>query len=150
MSMLNAKFGRVIRDRRRQSELTQQEVAHRIGTSTPYVGHLESGKRHPSDKVLGQLAEVLALDPRELFFLSNPVALEFVTPKNKLTKQSVWEQLRKGTRFRRLHKVSDEEVDMLSRLARMGEINSPRDFVYVVPSQNLIGADSLVVSLVWR
>jgi len=93
---------------------------------------------------------VLALDPRELFFLGNPVALEFVTPKNKLSKQSVWEQLRKGTRFRRLHKVSDEEVDMLSRLARMGEINSPRDFVYVVPSQNLIGADSLVVSLVWR
>src|SRR5713226_9136827 len=116
-------FGQVIRERRRQHDLTQQEVAHRIRTSTPYIGHLESGKRHPSDKVLGQLAEVLALDPRELFFLGNPRALEFVRPKDKLTKQSAWEQFRKDARFRRLHNVSDEEVDMLSRVALMGEIN---------------------------
>jgi len=37
-------FGQVIRDRRRQLDLTQQEVARRIKTSTPYVGHLESKK----------------------------------------------------------------------------------------------------------
>ena len=65
-------FGQVIRERRRQLDLTQQEVGRRIKTSTPYVGHLESGKRHPSDKVLSRLAEVLALDRRELFFLANP------------------------------------------------------------------------------
>ena len=53
--------------------------------ATPYIGHLESGKRHPSDKVLGQLAKVLALDPRELFFRGNHMALEFVRPKDKLT-----------------------------------------------------------------
>ena len=35
-------FGQVIRERRRQLDLTQDEVAHRIKTSTPYVGHLES------------------------------------------------------------------------------------------------------------
>jgi transcriptional regulator with XRE-family HTH domain len=125
-------FGQVIRERRRQLDLTQQEVAHRIRTSTPYIGHLESGKRHPSDKVLGQLAEVLALDPRELFFLGNPIVLEFVKPKDKLTKQSAWGQFLKDARFRRLHNVSDEEVDMLSRVALMGEINSRRDFFYIL------------------
>src|SRR5882672_2819516 len=67
-------FGQVIRERRRQLDLTQEEVAHRIKTSTPYVGHLESGKRHPSDKILTRLAEVLGLDRRELFFLANPRA----------------------------------------------------------------------------
>jgi transcriptional regulator with XRE-family HTH domain len=125
-------FGQVIRERRRQLDLTQQEVARRIRTSTPYISHLESGKRHPSDKVLGQLAEVLTLDPRELFFLGNPMALQFVRPKNKLTKQSAWEQFRKDRRFRRLHNVSDEEVDMLSRVALMGEINLPRDYFYIL------------------
>ena len=35
-------FGQVIRERRRQLDLTQEEVARRIKTSTPYVGHLES------------------------------------------------------------------------------------------------------------
>src|SRR6202051_3735891 len=65
-------FGQVIRERRRQLDLTQEEVARRIKTSTPYVGHLESGKRHPSDKILTRMAEVLGLDRRELFFLANP------------------------------------------------------------------------------
>jgi len=125
-------FGQVIHERRRQLHLTQQEVARRIRTSTPYISHLESGKRHPSDKVLGQLAEVLALEPRELFFLGNPMALQFVRPKDKLTKQSAWEQFRKDARFRRLHNVSDEEVDMLSRVALMGEIKSSRDFFYIL------------------
>jgi len=32
-------FGQVIRERRRQLDLTQEEVARRIKTSTPYVGH---------------------------------------------------------------------------------------------------------------
>src|SRR5208282_4401911 len=52
-------FGQVLRERRRQLDLTQEEVARRIKTSTPYIGHLESAKRHPSDKIVTRLAEVL-------------------------------------------------------------------------------------------
>jgi transcriptional regulator with XRE-family HTH domain len=48
-------FGQVIRERRGQLDLSQQEVAQRLRTSTPYVGHLEAGMRHPSDKVLSRL-----------------------------------------------------------------------------------------------
>ncbi len=65
-------FAEVIRAKRRELELTQDEVAARIGISTPYVGHLESGKRHPSDKIVTKLAEALDLGSRELFFLANP------------------------------------------------------------------------------
>jgi DNA-binding transcriptional regulator YiaG len=36
-------FGQVIGERRRQLDLTQQEVARRIRTSTVYISHLESG-----------------------------------------------------------------------------------------------------------
>jgi transcriptional regulator with XRE-family HTH domain len=73
-------FGQVIRDRRRQLDLTQQEIARRIKTSAPYVGHLESSKRHPSDKVLRRLAEVLGLDCRQLFLLANPRAAKLLKP----------------------------------------------------------------------
>lgn len=125
-------FGQVIRERRRQLELTQQEVARMVRTSTPYIGYLESGKRHSSDKLLGRLAEALGLDPRELFFLGNPRALEFVRSKNKLAKQSAWKEFRNDPHFRRLHNVSDEEVGMLSRVAVMGEIHSPGDFFYIL------------------
>jgi transcriptional regulator with XRE-family HTH domain len=60
-------FGQVIHERRRRLDLTQQEVSRRIKTSMPYIGHLEAGLRHPSDKVLSRLAEVLGLDRRDLF-----------------------------------------------------------------------------------
>ncbi len=74
-------FGQVLRDRRRQLDLTQEEVARRIKTSTPYIGHLESAKRHPSDKIVTRLAEVLGLDRRELFFLANPRAQALLSPE---------------------------------------------------------------------
>ena len=56
-------FGQVIRERRRQ-------LARRIKTSTPYIGHLEGGKRHPSERIVSRLAEVLGLERRELFLLA--------------------------------------------------------------------------------
>jgi transcriptional regulator with XRE-family HTH domain len=44
-----------------------------LSTSTPYVGHLESGKRRrPSERIVTRLAEALGLDRQELFFLADP------------------------------------------------------------------------------
>ena len=60
----NLKFAQMIRARRRALDLTQAELARRIGTSTPYVGYVEAGKRHPSQMVLGKLAVALHLDLR--------------------------------------------------------------------------------------
>jgi len=125
-------FGQVIRERRRQLDLTQQEVAQRIRTSTPYVGHLESGKRHPSDKVLSRLAEVLGLERRELFFLANPGAVELLKTKEPSSKRSAWDEFRKDDRLRRVHNVSQEEMSMLAQVAAMGEVSTPRDFIYVL------------------
>ena len=125
-------FGQVIRERRRQLDLTQQEVGRRIKTSTPYVGHLESGKRHPSDKVLSRLAEVLALDRRELFFLANPGTVELLKSEDGEGKRSAWEEFRRNDRLRRSLSITSDEMDVLSRVAAMGEIGSPREFIYVL------------------
>jgi len=125
-------FGQVIRDRRRQLDLTQEEVAHRIKTSTPYVGHLESGKRHPSDKVVTRLAEVLGLDRREVFFLANPRAEALLTPEAESTPSSAWEDFRKSDQLRRVHNISNDEMEMLSRVALLGDVRSPRDFIYIL------------------
>lgn len=125
-------FGQVIRERRRQLDLTQEEVAHRIKTSTPYVGHLESGKRHPSDKILTRLAEVLGLDRRELFFLANPRAQALLSPETAATSIPAWEDFRKNEQLRRVHSISNEEMEMLSRVALLGEVRSARDFIYIL------------------
>jgi transcriptional regulator with XRE-family HTH domain len=125
-------FGQVIRERRRQLDLTQEEVARRIKTSTPYVGHLESGKRHPSDKIVTRLAEVLGLDRRELFFLANPRAQALLSPEPETPANSAWEDFRKNDQLRRIHNITAEEMEMLGRVALMGDVRSPRDFLYIL------------------
>ncbi len=113
-------FGQIIRERRRQLDLTQEEVARRIKTSTPYVGHLESGKRHPSDKILTRMAEVLGLDRRELFFLANPRAQALLSPEVETPAESAWEDFRKNEQLRRIHNVTTQRDGdaFASRVAR--------------------------------
>src|SRR5215475_16013300 len=98
-------FGHVVRERRRHLDLTQEEVARRIKTSTPYVGHLESGKRHPSDKIVTRLAEVLGLDRRDLFFLANPRAQALLNPETEEHAPSAWEQFKNNDQLRRVHNI---------------------------------------------
>src|SRR5271167_1913092 len=109
-------FGETIRSRRREMNLTQDQVAAGIKTSTPYVGHLESGKRHPSDAIVTRLAEVLGFDKRELFFLANPhtEALLTTPPESGDGSVSAWDHFRTNEQLRRQHNVSNNEMEMLS------------------------------------
>ena len=127
-------FGEAIRSRRRELDLTQDGVASLIKTSTPYVGHLESGKRHPSDEIVRRLAEVLGLGYRELFFLANPhtQALLSAQPERAEGSVSAWEQFRTNEQLRRIHNVSNDEMEMLSRVALLGEIQSPRELIFIL------------------
>jgi len=126
-------FGAVIRERRRRLDLTQEDVARRIKTSTPYIGHLESGKRHPSEKVIARLSEVLGLQSRELFLLANPRARDLLSSTtNSGGRRSAWEEFRHDERVRRAHNISAEEMDVLGRVAALGEARTPRDFIYIL------------------
>src|SRR5580700_11857572 len=130
MSIDNHDFGQMIRDRRRQLELTQEELARRILTSTPYIGHIESGKRHPSDEILTRMADVLGFDRREFFFVANPNARAMLTPKPQPTGGSAWDEFRKDQQMHQLHQINSRELEMLSQVAMMGEVRSSRDFIY--------------------
>ena len=124
-------FAQAIRTKRRELNLTQDEVAARIGISTPYVGHLESGKRHPSDKIVTKLAEALDLGSRELFFLANPHTQALISEPVAGTGSS-WEQFQKNEKLRRLHNVRNDEMVVLSHVAMMGDVQSPRDLIYIL------------------
>ena len=127
-------FGGAIRSRRRELDLTQGAVASLIKTSNTYVAHLESDKRHPSDEVVRRLAEVLGLDYRDLFFLANrhTQALLSAQPERAKGSVSAWEQLRTNEQLRRIHDVSNDEMEMLSRVALLGEIQSPRELMFIL------------------
>ena len=130
--MSKVKFGQLIRERRRQSDLTQEQVARQVGTSTPYVGHLEAGKRHPSDEIVARLADALGLDRRELFLLANPHAKALFNPPDAEQANSAWDVFRTDENLLQLHKVSDKEMNMLSQVALLGDVRSSRDFIYIL------------------
>ena len=71
---------------------------------------------------------MLALDQRELFFLANPRTVDMLKPQTENEHRSAWEDFRKDDRLRRLHGITGEEMEMLSRVALMGQISSTRDF----------------------
>jgi len=125
-------FGQLIRNRRLELRLTLKEVASRIGTSKPYIAHLESGRRHPSDKVVANLADALGLDNRELFLLANPHARALVSAGPRGAEGSVWEDFRKNAALQRLYNITNEEMEVLSGVALLGEVRSSRDLIYVL------------------
>jgi transcriptional regulator with XRE-family HTH domain len=126
------RFGSVIRARRRQLNLTQEELARRIRTSVPYIGHLETGKRHPSEKIVTRLAEVLGLEPRDLFFLANPGTKRLISRNQESNSASVWESFCKNESLRKIHNISDQEMQALSGVSRLGEARDPRDFLFIL------------------
>src|SRR5260370_4177606 len=131
-SITTRSYGQVIRERRRKLDLTQQDLARRIETSVPYVGLLESGKRHPSDKVVAKLAAALALEPRELFFLANPGTKHLISREQKNSEASAWDGFVNDEGLRKLHDITDQEMQTPSQVPLMGEVRSSRDFLFIL------------------
>ena len=126
------KFGETIRARRRQLNLTQEEIALRIETSTPYVGHLESSRRHPSEKILVRIAKVLGLDRGELFAMANPDTLELLQSDSQDNRELVFEEFRKEEKVYGTHQLRSDELELLSMVALMGEIPSSHELLYIL------------------
>lgn len=51
---------------RHGKKLTQEELAHRTGLSVRHIGDIERANVSASVTVLGQISEVLGVDPSEL------------------------------------------------------------------------------------
>lgn len=59
-------FGENVRKERLARCLTQQELAARLEMERSYLSELERGRRNPTVRVLGALAQALGVEPWEL------------------------------------------------------------------------------------
>jgi len=125
-------FAKLMRSRRRQLRFTQSCLAKSIKISGAYISRLEAGGRHPSNDVVFRLAKALQLERRELMALLNPRIVEITEPVMDGGRLSAWEEFQNSGELRRSYKVTDQEMDMLSCVARMGPIRSTRAFVYIL------------------
>lgn len=125
-------LGAIIRRRRRQLELTQQEVARRVGVRANYVGYLERDMRRPSTNVLVKLAKVLDLDREELFFLAHPQVRNFIHTEAPDPKESTWDRFRTNKRLQTRQGITHAELKVLQRVSALGAVRSTRDYLFIL------------------
>lgn len=125
-------LGSILRRRRRQLELTQQDIARRVAVRANYIGYLERDLRRPSTGVLQKLAKVLDLDREELYFLANPHVRDFINSDAPDPKRSTWEAFRANKRLHTRHGVTQAEIKALQHVAALGPIRSTRDYLFIL------------------
>lgn len=125
-------LGAVLRQRRRQLDITQQEVAKRVGVRANYVGYLERNMRRPSTTVLVKLGKVLDLDHQELFLLAHPQMRAVMTPDGNSQAKSAWDEFRGDKRLHTRHNITRSELDVLKQTSRLGTARSSRDYLFIL------------------
>lgn len=124
-------LGSVLRNRRRQLDISQAEIAKRVGVRANYIGYLEGNKRRPSSEVVVKLAKVLDLDKEELFFLANPHFKSMIGQEQE-SKGDTWEAFKANRKLHTRHGITRLELEVLSHVARLGEVQSDRDYLNVL------------------
>ena len=125
-------FGMILRRRRRQLELTQHQVARRVGVRANYVGYLERDMRRPSTAVLVKLAKALDLESEELFFLANPLVRGFIHTEAPDPQESAWQSFRTNRRLHTRHGITHAELKALQQVSALGPVRSSRDYLFIL------------------
>ena len=117
--MADKSFGRVVEDRRRELGLTQEMVAKKVGVKANYIGYLERGMRHPSQKVVERLSNALKVDSQELYLLANPRvrALLGKAPKAASSGQSLWQKFLRDPSMQQSQGLTSREKEALAQVA---------------------------------
>lgn len=60
-------LGKKVQKCRKELNLTQEELAFKIGISRAYMGYIEQGRNIPTIEVLQKITKVLRISIRDLF-----------------------------------------------------------------------------------
>ena len=66
ISQKNHKLGRHIQKIRQSKNITQEELAEKIGTSQTWIAYIETGRNRPNLKMLEKIAKVLGVKVKDL------------------------------------------------------------------------------------
>jgi transcriptional regulator with XRE-family HTH domain len=112
--------------------MTQEEVAKKVGVKANYIGYLERGMRHPSNKVLSKLADILDLNKEEVYFLANPSVRNFLGKQAVAPQVSAWQAFVRDKGLRHRYRITPQEMKVLSQISTLGQVRSARDMLFVL------------------
>jgi len=81
-----------------------------------------------------RLAEVLGLDAHELLLFAIPKIGSFLSELKSSEDISAWKTLLKNEALRETYNITDRELEMMSKVAMMGEVRSSQDFIFILKS----------------
>jgi transcriptional regulator with XRE-family HTH domain len=116
--MADKSFGRTVEERRHELGLTQEMVAKKVNVKANYIGYLERGMRHPSQKVVEKLSTALKLDPQDLYLLANPKVRNLLGSSKGGGSASGLKQLLKDSAAQKSAGISAGELSALGQLDR--------------------------------
>ena len=70
------KIGSFLKKLRKEKGITQEELAEKIGIGTSNISYIENGKFAPSIENFAKIAEVLGVEPSELYKFSHHKTLD--------------------------------------------------------------------------
>jgi len=130
-------LGQVVRQARDAHEMTQRQLAARLGVKASHVAYIESNQRRPSLWLVRRIADALELDRKELLFLAHPEARYLVTDraaKGDEQPRDAWEQFVSDKALLKRNDVTRAELQLLKQVSMLGRVTRPRQFLYVLRS----------------
>ncbi len=67
LSSTHKKFGQRIKNLRMQQNMTQEDLAFKVGVDRSYMGFLERGEKNPTLKNISKIADSLKVSLSDLF-----------------------------------------------------------------------------------
>lgn len=129
-------LGQVLKERRAAYDLTQRELARKLGVKASHVAYLENGRRRPSLSLLSRLADTLELDKQRLFLLAHPEAHWIVGKERDSApakrRGSSWSKFVRDRGTLARHKVTDRELKVLHKVNMLGPISAPNQFLFIL------------------
>lgn len=128
-------LGEILKKRRQAMGMSQLELAELLGVRASHVGYLEQGRRGPSLSLLSRIAEILGLDKGELLLMAHPETKEFLDNQDEAregSQQSAWDELVSDKALLTRHRITPEELKVLSQIGLLGTVNSPRDYLFIL------------------
>ena len=129
-------LGEVIREARHALKLTQRALARRVGVKGSHIAYIENGNRRPSLTLLWRIADALALDSRQVFFLAHPEAkflvgdLHAVAPSDK----SAWRRFASNDALLSRHNVTRGELRILKQVSLLQHVRHADHYLFILNS----------------
>jgi len=130
-------LGELIRQQREAFSLTQRELAAKLGVKASHIAYLENGRRRPSLSLLSRISSTLGLDKQQLFLLAHPEARGMISerePEKRPHPEHNWRAFAKDRALLARHRVTPRELKVLSQVNLLGQVTSPRQYLFILNS----------------